>query len=730
MSLNTSTNAANGKGNPYPFWALAGFLYGAILAVGSGQVLWMSVLPILFLTLLLDLFPIRLISGDEFAAGLIGFLTLLIGFGLYTALLGVFISCLSNEARQSGFRLKRFDPIRWLALIGIYTLSTCGAALALHGLAEVWPAASLYAKAAAAAIAFKAVKVPLDAGMRKILAGTSVWAGIRGRLRETIVPILLCIAVIPHFLSHLFADDSVYELAYTGLFLFFILYFSNIYVREVAGWRRTYERFSLLFESRLSPDLEGHGMRAGAIADCLADRLSYPRDKKRVLVQAAIQHDIGKSALPAYLFNKRGALSLSEEDEYRSHSEKGAEIILTLTQDERAARWVRHHHERWDGKGFPDGLKGSAIPFEARVLALCSRLDHLIHRGTDDETVCEQIRKLAGREIDPELAAVVNIHFVSWLREQLFRQGLEAAASSDDTDQPAERTAQGVHDASPARSLSGSPHELQGENYGDYVGPSIQLQFASDGLLYGAEEPALEPALVRMARRAEAEQKPFYERLTHEGRTYEAHFYPDHGEVRIVLTDITPAFAYRQKLREEMLLAYREVIFTLSEGKVELCRSAEELRERLGERLDGLNVTARADIARSRDLAASFMPQDNPKRLMQVKLAVSEASTNLLKHALGGEVTAFARGDALQVLVRDEGSGIALHELPKTFVASGYSSKRSLGRGFSVMYASADRLFLHTDAGGTQLLLEFDGGLFAPSEVREENGAISNTIKA
>ncbi|WP_179218712.1 HD domain-containing phosphohydrolase [Saccharibacillus sp. O23] len=728
--MNTLPNAANGKGNPYPFWALAGFVYGAILAVGSGQVLWASVLPILFLTLLLDLFPIRLISGDEFAAGLIGFLTLLIGFGLYTALLGVFISCLSNEARQSGFRRKGFDPTRWLARIGIYTLSTCGAALALHGLEGIWPDASIYAKAAAAALAFKAVKVPLAAGMRKILTGTSVWAGIRGRLRETVVPILLCIAVIPHFLSRLLEDDSVSELAYTGLFLFFILYFSNIYVREVAGWRRTYERFSLLFESRLSPDLEGHGMRAGAIADCLSDRLSYPRDKKRVLVQTAIQHDIGKSALPAYLFNKRGALSLSEEDEYRSHSEKGAEIILTLTQDERAARWVRHHHERWDGKGFPDGLQGKAIPYESRILALCSRLDHLLHRGADDEAVCEQVRKLAGREIDPELAAVVNVHFVHWLREQLFRQGLEAAASFGNPDQAAERTDIGDRGATTLRSASGTPQEPQSDHYGDYVGSSIQLQLASDGLLYGLEDPALEPSLMRMARRAEAEQKSFYERLTHAGRTYEAHFYPGHGEVRIALTDITPAFAYRQKLREETLLAYREVIFALSEGKVELCRSAEELRERLGERLDGLNVTARADIARSRDLAASFMPQENPKRLMQVKLAVSEASTNMLKHALGGEVTAFARGDSLQVLVRDEGSGIALHELPKTFVASGYSSKRSLGRGFGVMYASADRLFLYTDPSGTQLLLEFEGRHSAAAEIRKASGEMPNTVKA
>ncbi|OWA36622.1 hypothetical protein B9G55_00630 [Saccharibacillus sp. O16] len=724
MSLNTSPNSAGGKGTLYPLWALAGFLYGAMLAVGSGQVMWTSVLPILLLTLLLDLFPIRLISGDEFAAGLIGFLALLIGFGLYTALLGVFISSLSNEARQSGFRLRAFDPVRWIARVGIYTLSTCGAALALQGLHEIWPGASLYVQAAVAALAFKAVKVPMAAGLRKVLTGTSVLAGIRGRLRETLVPILLCIAVIPHFLSHVLEEDSVYELAYTGLFLFFILYFSNVYLREVTGWRRTYERFSQLFESRLSSDLEGHGMRTGAIADCLADRLSYPREKKRVLVQTAIQHDVGKSALPAYLFNKRGALSLSEEDEYRSHSEKGAEIIFTLTEDERTARWVRHHHERWDGRGFPDGLKGKDIPYESRLLALCSRMDHLLRREADDEALCEQVRKLSGRELDPELASVVTIHFVHWLREQLFRQGLAGAAADD---LAATRIEPGIYGSSTAAFLPDK--EEHDEEAGDYVGRSIQMKFASDGLLYGGEEPALEPELIRMARRAEAEQKSFYELLTHEGRTYEAHFYPGHGEVSIVFTDITPAYLARQQLRDETRLAYREVILALSEGKVQLCRNVEEVQSHLGQPLAGLTVAARTDIARSRDLAASFMPQENPKRLMQVKLAVSEAATNLLKHALGGEVTVFAQGSLLQVLVRDEGSGIALHELPKTFVASGYSSKRSLGRGFSVMYASANRIFVYTDSKGTQLLLEFEGREGA-AQPTEQSQHIPTTVEA
>nr|WP_246281085.1 HD domain-containing phosphohydrolase [Saccharibacillus qingshengii] len=489
----------------------------------------------------------------------------------------------------------------------------------------------------------------------------------------------------------------VYQLAFTGLLLFFILYFSSVYVREVTGWRRTFERFSLLFESRLSPDLEGHGIRTGVIADHLLDRFSYPREKKRVLVQVAIQHDIGKSALPAYLFNKRGALSLSEEDEYRSHSEKGADIIRTLTEDARASRWVRHHHERWDGKGFPSGLKGKDIPYESRILALCSRLDHLIRREPDDEAVCRSVHKLSGRELDPALASAVDTNLLQRLREQLTQRGLMFLPIPE----PEGKQAGEAHRTGPESSA--------GNEQGSYVGASVLLKLASDGLLYGLEQPELEADIVRLARRAQEEQSSFYEILPCEKRTYEAHFYPEHGEVRIVLTDITPAIAYREKLHKEMMLSYREIMSALSSGKVSLCLTERELLERLGERLAAIQVAERTDVGRSRDLAAGFMQPGDPKRIMQIKLAVSEAATNVLKHALGGEVTLFVREQGLQVLVRDDGSGIALHELPKTFVVSGYSSKKSLGRGFGVMYASADRIFLYTDAKGTRVLLEFDG---------------------
>ncbi|MCQ4086199.1 HD domain-containing phosphohydrolase [Saccharibacillus sp. JS10] len=708
--MNTPPNLNNST--PYLFLALAGFMYGAVLAVGAGHISWVELLPILILTLMLDLFPIRLISGTEFGASIIGFLSLLIGFGLYTALLGVFISAVVNEARQSEFRFKNVDPLRWLIRLAISTLSTCGAAIVL-GIGITWfPGMPLYAQAALAALAYKAAKLPLDSGILKAMTGTSWWLGILDRLKETIIPILLCVVVIPHFLGNILEDDTFYEMIYTGLLLFFILYFSRIYVREVTGWRRTFERFSVLFESRLSKGLEGHGIRSGVIAEQLADRLAYPREKKRLLVQVAIQHDIGKSTLPAYLFNKRGALSLSEEDEYRSHSEKGAEIMLTLTQDERIASWVRHHHERWDGKGFPHALKGKNIPYEARLLSLASRLDHVLQKESNDEAVYAYVQRLSGRESDPEFASVVDLSFIQLVREKLEKHGW----TPEEVPEVDKRLTYFL-------TAEAQSDNIEEEEQGSFVGVSMMLKFASDGLLYGLEQPSLEAAIVRLAKRADSEQTSFYELISSEERTYEAHFYPENGEVRIALTDITPAIRYRDKLNSETLHTYQGIMSALSEGKVSLCLTPQELLARLGQLSESMVISERSDISRSRDLAASYISHHEPKRIMQVKLAVSEAATNLLKHALGGEVSIFTQEDALQILICDEGSGISLHELPKTFVVSGYSSKRSLGRGFGVMYASADRMFLYTNSSGTKILLEFDGLLdpFGESEKQESN---------
>jgi putative two-component system response regulator len=122
----------------------------------------------------------------------------------------------------------------------------------------------------------------------------------------------------------------------------------------------------------------------------------------------ALLHDIGKIAMPEHILHKPGPLSDAELLEMRHHPEIGERICGPLRLARDFAPIIRHHHERWDGRGYPDGLKGEAIPLGARIVAIADAFD-AIFRGrvyrparSLDESVAE-IRRHSGRQFDPGL---------------------------------------------------------------------------------------------------------------------------------------------------------------------------------------------------------------------------------------------------------------------------------------------------------------------------------------
>ena len=90
-----------------------------------------------------------------------------------------------------------------------------------------------------------------------------------------------------------------------------------------------------------------------------------------MLHMAALVYDIGKVGIPVDVLNRRGDLSEQDKLAIRSHPEVGKRLLESATRLSALAPIVLHHHERWDGAGYPDGLRGEQIPFEARVIAVC-----------------------------------------------------------------------------------------------------------------------------------------------------------------------------------------------------------------------------------------------------------------------------------------------------------------------------------------------------------------------
>ncbi len=124
-----------------------------------------------------------------------------------------------------------------------------------------------------------------------------------------------------------------------------------------------------------------HPYRVGALAALLGEEIGLEPRRSRELDKAARLHDIGKKGVEGVL-TKRGSLSPEERLKMQSHTVEGARLLATTgAEDLSMARNIaQHHHERWDGTGYPAGLRGEGIPLEARITAVAEAFDALTHR--------------------------------------------------------------------------------------------------------------------------------------------------------------------------------------------------------------------------------------------------------------------------------------------------------------------------------------------------------------
>jgi putative nucleotidyltransferase with HDIG domain len=125
------------------------------------------------------------------------------------------------------------------------------------------------------------------------------------------------------------------------------------------------------------PYTRGHSERVAALSRRVASALGLAPAAVDVVGQAGLLHDIGKIGVPEAILRKPGPLAPDEWQIMRAHPVIGAQIVAPFEFFQGAARAIRHHHERWDGSGYPDGLAREAIPLEARIVAVADVFDAL-----------------------------------------------------------------------------------------------------------------------------------------------------------------------------------------------------------------------------------------------------------------------------------------------------------------------------------------------------------------
>jgi response regulator RpfG family c-di-GMP phosphodiesterase len=156
----------------------------------------------------------------------------------------------------------------------------------------------------------------------------------------------------------------------------------------------------------------GHSQRVGDMADKLCELLHLDKHDKEIIHIASHLHDIGKIGVKDSILNKEGKLNDAEWKMLKKHSEIGYNILIKSKPLKQIATIVLCHHERWDGNGYPNRIKGEDIPYGARIIALCDSIDAMKsnrpYRKALDDSICkEEIRKNIGIMYDPEIANCV-----------------------------------------------------------------------------------------------------------------------------------------------------------------------------------------------------------------------------------------------------------------------------------------------------------------------------------
>jgi putative nucleotidyltransferase with HDIG domain len=168
----------------------------------------------------------------------------------------------------------------------------------------------------------------------------------------------------------------------------------------------TLEAFALAVEAK-DPYTHGHSRRVSILAERLSREMALSEKDQETVRIAGILHDIGKIGTPEQVLVKPGRLSSDEYETFKRHATLGHRIVSAVRELDGVARAILHHHERWDGGGYPAGLSGQAIPTLSRILAICDTYDAMTtdrpyRASLGHAAAVEELARCAGKQLDPE----------------------------------------------------------------------------------------------------------------------------------------------------------------------------------------------------------------------------------------------------------------------------------------------------------------------------------------
>ena len=184
---------------------------------------------------------------------------------------------------------------------------------------------------------------------------------------------------------------------------------ADLYFQMRESYRNTIEALAAAIEAK-DVYTSGHSSAVTRYAVPVARQLGIAEGELQSIEFAAILHDIGKIAVPESVLNKPGKLTREEFEDIKRHPAVGAEIIRSVGFLNDAVAYIKHHHERWDGKGYPDGLAGDDIPLGAQIVGIVDTFDAMTstrsyRKALPEGEAVKEIQRCSGTQFNPKVVA-------------------------------------------------------------------------------------------------------------------------------------------------------------------------------------------------------------------------------------------------------------------------------------------------------------------------------------
>ena len=225
----------------------------------------------------------------------------------------------------------------------------------------------------------------------------------RLKVKEQITGVLYLASDI----AHQYTKDEIAFFQFLSEIISSGIFNSRLFEDMETSYFQTVMALSNAVEAK-DPYTRGHSERVADLCMKTADALNLSRQEKEHLRFAAILHDVGKIGISRDLLRKKSCLEEWEENEIRSHPERGVQILEPIHFLKPALPAIRFHHERFDGTGYPLGLKGKEIPFKARIICVADAWDAMLSTrpyrdALSIELAKKELKSHAGTQFDPEI---------------------------------------------------------------------------------------------------------------------------------------------------------------------------------------------------------------------------------------------------------------------------------------------------------------------------------------